>query len=352
MKKKPKLSQFERDRIEAMLNAGHKQKDIAKVLARDKSTISREIERNRRKIKKKGTIVNGKYQSSVAQNKAYVRRKYAKYQGKKINENNDLKNFIVEGLKQCWNPDEISGRMKKENQLFYISKTAIYEWLYSVYGQPYCYLLPSRQYNRQKRKEIKKTGKTMIPERVSLAFKPAGFKEELGHFEHDTFVSGRKTGSKTAISVLNEPLAKYIALKKIPCLKPKTNEGAVQNMLDQFKKPLSLVRDNGLENKYHKSTSVPSFFCDPYSAWQKPHVENVIKLLRRFFRKGSDLSLYSQEEIALVEQTLNNKPRKCLGYKKPVEIMLENDMLKEKNRNCWEVKLADIINRPIVAIQG
>jgi hypothetical protein len=59
----------------------------------------------------------------------------------------------------------------------------------------------------------------------------------------------------------------------------------------------SITRDNGLENKYHKMTAVPSYFCDPYSSWQKPHVENIIKLLRRFFKKGSDLSRYSDGEI-------------------------------------------------------
>jgi len=343
IKKKPKLNQFERDRIEALLDVGTRQKEIAKILERDKSTISREISCN---------SVKGCYRARKAQHKAYVRRKYAKYQGKKINKNDALKNFIVKSLRQCWNPDEISGRMKEENQPFYAGKTAIYEWLYSVWGQPYCHLLPSKQYNGRKRKERKKAKKEMIPNRVGIEFKPAGFKEELGHFEHDTFVSGRKTGSKTAVSVLHEPLAKYITLFKIHCLKPKTNEQAVQDMLNQFKKPLSLTRDNGIENKLHQDTLVPSFFCDPYSAWQKPHVENIIKLLRRFFRKGSDLSLYSHEEIAWVEQILNNKPRKCLGYKKPIEIMLKHDMLKEKNRNRWEVELAGTINRPMVAIQG
>ncbi len=343
MKKKPKLNQFERDRIEALLDAGIKQKEIAKILCRDKSTISREISLN---------SVQGRYQAKKAQHKAYVRRKYAKYQGKKINENNDLKNFIIEGLGQCWNPDEISGRMKEEHQSFYSSKTSIYEWLYSAWGQAYCHLLPSRQYWRKKRGETKKAGREMIPNRIGIEEKPPGFEREMGHFEHDTFVSGRKTGSKTAVSVLHEPLAKYTALKKIPCLKPEINEQAVQNMLCQFKKPLSLTRDNGIENKRHEKTSIPSFFCDPYSAWQKPHVENIIKLLRRFFRKGSDLSQYTHEEIALAERILNNKPRKCLGYKKPVEIMFEHDMLKEENRNRREVKLADTINRPMVAIQG
>lgn len=345
MKKKPKLSQFERDRIEALLDAGTKQKEIAKILDRDKGTISREISRN-------SLVKTGRYIATKAQHRTYVRRLYAKYQGKKINQNYDLKNFIVNGLKQCWNPDEISGRMREESQPFYASKTAIYAWLYSVWGQQYCHLLPSKQYRKRKRKEKQKAGREMIPNRVGIEARPLGFEREFGHFEHDTFVSGKKTGSKTAVSALYEPLAKYLAIKKIPCLKPKVNEKAVQDMLWQFKKPLSLTRDNGLENKCHQDTAVNSFFCDPYSAWQKPHIENIIKLLRRFFHKGSDLSLYGDEEISFVEQLLNNKPRKRLGYKKPIEIMLEYDMLKQENRNRWEVELADTIYRPMVAIQG
>lgn len=343
MKNKPKLSQFERDRIEALLDARISQKEIAKILCRDKSTICREIS---------SKSVRGRYQAKKAQHKTYVKRKYAKYQGKKINENNDLKNFIVEGLWQCWNPDEISGRMKEERRPFYSSKTAIYEWLYSIWGQPYCFLLPSKNYRQRKRKAVKGKSREMIPDRVGISAKPLGFEREFGHFEHDTFASGRKTGSKQAVSVLHEPIAKYVSLVKIPCLKPRTNEQAVRNMLYQFKKPLSLTRDNGIENKCHKDTPIPSFFCDPYSAWQKPHVENIIKLLRRFFYKGSDLSQYSKEEILLAERILNNKPRKCLGYRKPIELMLEHNMLKEENRNRWEVELADIINRPMVAIQG
>ena len=118
IKKRPKLSQFERDRIDAMYNAGCKQKDIARVLDRDKGTISREIERNRRKIRKKGGTINGKYEAFVAGHKAYCNRRNAKYQGKKINDNDNLKKYIIEGLNKCWNPDEISGRMRTEGRPF------------------------------------------------------------------------------------------------------------------------------------------------------------------------------------------------------------------------------------------
>lgn len=352
MKKKPKLNQFERDRIDAMFNAGHKQKDIAKVLSRDKSTISREIERNRRKIRKKGGTISGEYRSSVAQQKTYVRRKYAKYQGKKINENEDLKKYIAAGLKQCWNPDEISGRMKESGAPFYASKTTIYEWLYSMWGQKYCHLLPSKQYRRKRRK--KKAGrKEMIPNRVGIKERPRGFGAEFGHLEHDTFVSGKKTGSKTAGSVILEPLLRFVALKRIPNLKPLVNERAVQNMLGIFNNPKSITRDNGQENRRHELTSVPSFFCDPYSAWQKPHVEQIIKTLRRFFKKGSDLNNYSDKEVEFVALILNNKPRKCLGYETPFELMLKYDMLNldylksQRNNN-----FINNINRQLVAIEG
>lgn len=352
MKKKPKLSQFERDRIEAMFNAGHEQKDIAKVLDRDKGTISREIDRNRRKIRKKNVTVDGKYESSVAQHKAYCRRKYAKYQGKKINENNALKKYIVDGLRQCWNPEEIAGRMEESGVPFYASKTAIYEWLYSMWGQKYCYLLPSKQYKRKRRKK-KKTERQMIPHRVGIQERPEGFGVEFGHLEHDTFVSGKKTGSKVAGSVVLEPLLKFIALKKISNLKPLTNERAIQNMLNIFNSPKSITRDNGQENRKHELTSVPSFFCDPYSAWQKPHVEQIIKTLRRFFKKGSDLNNYSDEEIGFVAFILNNKPRKSLGYKTPFELMIKHGMLNLEYIKSWRNnRFSYDINRQSVAIRG
>jgi transposase, IS30 family len=354
MKKKPKLSQFERDRIEALLKYGHTQKEVAEIIGRNKSTISRERERNSHKIRIKGQgwkITD--YEASVAQMKAANRRTIAKYRCKKINENPQLQKYIVCGLNRGWNPDEISGRMRRENQPFYASKTAIYEWLYSSWGQAYCHLLPKKQY-RPKRKKGKKTKREMIPNRIGINARPSGFKAEFGHFEHDTFVSGKKTGSKVAVSVLIEPKASYSVGTKIKNMKPKTNEQAVQKMMEDFKQKNSITRDNGIENKNHEKTEVPSFFCDPYHAVQKPHVENLIKTLRRFFSKGSDLSNYSQNQIDFAFAILNNKPRKRLGYKTPFEVMMENDMLNIESINRWEIVLANKLtkNRTKVAIEG
>ena len=354
MKKKPKLSQFERDRIEAMDRAGVAQKDIAHVIGRDKSTISREIAKNAKKIFVPGSGWKvDRYDANAAQIKTQVRRALASYKGKKINDDPFLERYIVWGLEQCWNPDEISGRMKKDKLPFYASKTAIYEWLYSCWGQQYCHLLPSKQYRAKKRdKDNPKKKRVMIPNRVGIEAKPAESAYEFGHLETDTFVSGKKTGGKAAVSVLIEPLASYGSGSKIPNLKPGVNEAAIQEMIKEYKNPKSLTRDNGIENKEHEKTAVPSFFCEPYHATQKPHIENLIKTLRRFFKKGSDLNNYADREIKFAFALLNNKPRKILGYKTPLEVMLENDMLKLENLNRWEVRLAANLNRPMVAIHG
>ena len=354
MKKKPKLSQFERDRIEALLKSGHTQKEVAEIIGRDESTISRERARNARKARIKGkgwqTV---DYKASDAQMKADNRRTLAKYRCKKINEDIRLQEYVVAGLRRGWNPDEISGRMKRECQPFYASKTAIYEWLRSAWGQKYCHLLASKQYRPKPRKE-KKAGRQMIPNRVGIEAKPASSQHEFGHLEHDTFVSGKKTHSKVAVSVLIEPKASYGTGTRIPNLKPTTNERAIQEMLERFAKTKSITRDNGIENKNHQNTKTPSFFCDPYRAVQKPHVENLIKTLRRFFKKGSDLANYTPNQIEFAFAILNNKPRKTLGYKTPLEVMLENDMLSFEDTSRWEKILAQRLtkNRITVAIRG
>jgi len=107
------LKQFDRDRIQAMRNAGMKQCDIALVLGRNPSVVCNEIRRNRRKIRSRGGSKDGPYEASIANHKAYIRRRESKYQGLKIRNNKELEDYIIEKLKLHWSPDEISGRMKK-----------------------------------------------------------------------------------------------------------------------------------------------------------------------------------------------------------------------------------------------
>lgn len=322
------LNQTKRDRIEALFSSGHKQKEIARILDVDKSTISREKKRNRKKIRAKGGTRDGPYLASLAHHKAYVRRHDARYQGKKINENDALQAYIIEKLKAYWSPDVISGRMKKERKPFYASKTAIYEWLRTARGVQNCKYLFSRRYYKKKRRN-NKTKKALIPNRRGLTERPKGAtnRTRYGHFEEDTVVSGKKTGSKVSLAVIYERKAKYACLRKIDTLSPVLHNRAITSMTSSFSKTLSITFDNGIENTKHELLNVPTFFCDPYSSWQKGGVENVNKAIRQFIQKGSDIANYSDDYIARIEKILNQRPRKSLKYLTPREVMEKHHLL-------------------------
>lgn len=335
MKKKNRyehLKQEKRDRLEALLLSGHKQGEIAKILKVDKSTISREIKRNQRRKKIKGEIKYGSYESDVADHRAYLRRHYAKYQGQKINENNELQKYIIEGLKRFKSPDEISGRMRKDKLPFYASKTAVYEWLRTGRGNYFCQYLYSGRYHRKKRKG-KRVKRALIPNKIGILKRPLGAtnRTRYGHYEGDTAVSGKKTDSKAALSVTYERKAKYIDILKIPNLKPKSHNEAMKKMFEN-KKVLSVTQDNGIENVMHEELGVSAYFCDPYSSWQKGGVEQAIKMIRWFIPKRSDINDYSEEYVKMIVEILNNKPRKSLGYMTPYEVMMEHNLfIKNKN---------------------
>ena len=333
MKKKNReykqLKQEDRDRIDAMFSCGHKQKEIARVLLVDESTISREIRRNRKRVRQKDGTKDGPYVASLANHKAKARRHDAKYQGKKINENDALQEYIKAGLKKHWSPDEILGRMRREKKPFYASKNAIYEWLYLSWGQKYCHDLYSKRYHPKKQKK-KKAAKTLIPNRISHEKRPLGAanKTRYGHYEGDTIVSGKKTGSKEALSVVYERKAKYVDARKIKNLKPSSHNKAVKKMKKTLSKTLSCTMDNGIENTKHEDLGIPTFFCDPYSSWQKPGVENVNKMIRRYIPKDADIADYSNHYVKMIIGIINDKPRKSLGYQTAYEVMMKNNLLK------------------------
>lgn len=323
------LNQEKRDRIQALKLAGHRQKDIAKILKINESTVSREIKRNSVKDRKTGNVL---YKSSSAQIKSIKRRKNAKFQGKKIGKDDQIRGYVIYHLKKHWSPDDIAGRSRKDKRKldFSISKNSIYRWLYSPCGQRYCKYLCTNRYSKKRRRK-KKAEKALIPNRIGieLRFASANNRSRYGHFEGDTIVSGRKTGSKYALSVLCERKSRYVDVKKIKNLKPKTNNAAIQKMTNRIKKVKSITFDNGIENTKHEELEEPTFFCSPYSSWQKGSVENANRMIRRFIPKGCDISLYSSGYVKKIVSIINNKPRKILGYATALEVMRENDLFKE-----------------------
>ena len=326
MKKAPKLTDAERSEIGILLSKEYSHRDIARVLGRSPNTISDEVRRN---------SVRGVYKPASAKIKSYLKRKYAKYQGKKIQEDDELRAFIILKLSERWNPDEIAGYLRVNPALgLYASKTAIYEWLRSAWGQQYCVLLYSQRYQRKPRRK-NKTDRVMIPDRTSITERPLAAlgRVELGHCEYDSIVSSKRSGSTAALAVVAERSSRLIRASLVPNLKPEPYATTISRLV-QGLNTRTMTTDNGIENRHHRlitrKTGAPVFFTDPYSSWQKGGVENANKMLRQYFPKGTDFDTVSQTDVVYALECINNKPRKILGYKSSLQVAKEKGLILEE----------------------
>lgn len=326
MKKASKVTDAERCEIDILHSKGYSARSIAKALGRSPNTIADELKRN--------SYQDGRYVTARAKQKAYVRRKYAKYQGKKIQEDDELRSFIVRKLSEKWNPDEIAGYLKNNpNVGLYASKTAIYEWLHSEWGQQYCPLLYSKRYRCKPRKQ-NKSDRVMIPDRTSITERPLAAlgRIEPGHCEYDSVVSSRRSGSTAALAVLVERSSRLVRARLVPNLKPEPYAKTIIELANDLH-TCSLTTDNGIENKQHilvtKKTGTPVFFTDPYSSWQKGSVENANRMLRRYFPKGTDFAKVNETDVVYALRCINNKPRKILGYKSSLQVAKEKGLILE-----------------------
>lgn len=281
---------------------------IARSLGRSPNTISYEVEVN-------GGVTG--YNPQNAHQYAQTRKKDTRREWSKIEHNTEMKTYIIQCLEKHWNPDEISGRMKKEKKPWYASKTAIYDWLQSIYGQQYCVHLYSGRYHKKKR--VKKTERVMIPDRVPLEerFLGADNRTRYGHWEDDTVVS--RKGCSGGLSTASERKSRLVNATKVNSMSTSEHMNAIQKQITMYK-TLSITFDNGIENKQHTVLGVPTFFCEPYSSWQKGGIENANKMIRRYFPKGTNFRKVSQRRVDEAVSLINNKPRKILGYKTALEV--------------------------------
>lgn len=308
MNKKPKLKLVDRLEIKILLDKKYSYRAIARSMGRGPNTISYEVNINRGREE---------YNPQNADMYARVRKKDTRREWSKIEHIPELKKYITEKLKIHWNPGEISGRMKKEKKPWYASKTAIYEWLRSIQGQQYCLHLYSKRYHRKK--HTKKTERVMIPNRVSIdnRFLGANNRTRYGHWEDDTIVS--RKGCSGGLSVGYERKARLIVATKVTSMST-TEHMEVLRKRQNVYKTLSHSMDNGIENRQYEILGMPTFFCEPYSSWQKGGVENGNKMIRRYFPKGTNFRKISQRKVDQAINLINNKPRKILGYKTALEV--------------------------------
>lgn len=299
----------ERLELSILLTKGYSLRAIAKALKRSHPSVSREIRKNR---------VHGIYDPFKADVKAHVRRKYSKYQGMKIVENAFLRRYVERRMKRRWSPANIAGRLKEDTQgTLSLKADTIYKYLYSAYGQSLCRYLHYYRYHRHRRKTTPALKKVLIPHRTGIEDRPA--KVRFGDCEGDTMGRPRDASPHTLV-VVRERVSRKLFACKVARLK---------HAIRGFEKILqcipvhSLTLDNGVENVHHQRLRIPTFFCHPYSSWEKGSVEQGIGLLREYIPKRADLKDYSYQKITAILKRINSTPMVCLAYRTPNEVFKE-----------------------------
>lgn len=316
----------ERIIIETLLHEKRSKSYIATHLKRARSTISNELKNWLLKpTDKYNALLANWYALQVNLNKRTQ---------DKINTHNRLKLYVYRGLLNGFSPDQISGSIKllyPNDPVMSISYEAIYQHIYrhrqSSLGKKLIKLLP---YHHHKRRENRKNGskKIRIKDQISIDQRPEhiALREEVGHWEGDLMIG---VGQKSAIATNVERKTRYTIIMKIDNRKSKTVTKAFADTLNTLPNHIrkSMTYDNGMEMANHKwlasKTGIDIFFAHPYSSWERGTNENTNGLIRRFFPKGTDFNNITVKQLKEVQNKLNNRPRKVLGYKTPNQMMQE-----------------------------
>jgi len=318
-KKYKRLTLKERVVIEILLQENKSKTYIAKTLNRSRSTITREVNK-----------WGGNYNATLADWNA--KEEYLNKRNRdKINTYNRLKIYVYRGLLSHWSPEQISGRIKlnyPNDPIMSISYEAIYMHIYAhrqaSLNRKLIALLPYHKTQRRRANYKSKRG-VKIKDQTSIDDRPKHIdkREEIGHWEGDLVVG---KGQKSAIGTLVERKARYTFIVKLKNRKSATVRKGFAKEFNQIEKLFtkSLTYDNGMEMAEHKKfsnhTNMPVYFAHPYSSWERGTNENTNGLIRRFFPKKTDFSKVSEKQLKFVQENLNNRPRKILGYRTPKEV--------------------------------
>ncbi len=314
------LTLAEREEISRAVVAGHSIRAIATSLGRAPSTISREIKRNGG---------HESYRASQADLAAWDRAHRPKLC--KLAESRTLAHIVAGRLQLQWSPEQIAGWLKHtypDDETFQVSHETIYRSLFiQARGALKKELLAHLRRTRAMRRSRHYTQKTddhgRIVDAVSISERPAAVEDRAvpGHWEGDLLCGT----TSSQIATLVERHTRYVMLVKVA---RKDTETVVHALIKHARKLpqelyQSLTWDRGKEMADHKrftlATDIKVYFCDPQNPWQRGTNENTNGLLRQYFPKGTDLSVYSQAKLNAVARRLNERPRKTLNYETPAE---------------------------------
>jgi IS30 family transposase len=314
------LTFAEREEISIARAGGESMRSVARRLGRSPSTISRELARNG---------AGCSYRATTAHALAYERASRPK--PAKLAVNLVLRAKVEDDLRKRYSPEQIAGRLRQEfpqDQEMWVSPETIYQSLYvQSRGALNRDLTKCLRTGRALRRPCRQAGqrKNRIPDMINISQRPAEADDRAvpGHWEGDLIIG---KNNATAIGTLVERTTGYTMLLHLPDgYKPEQVRDALTTKIHTIPDILraSLTWDQGTEMRDWRQVSVATdldiYFCDPHAPWQRGTNENTNGLLRQYFPKGSDLSVHSAIDLDWVATELNDRPRKRLGFRKPIE---------------------------------
>jgi IS30 family transposase len=324
-----RLTLEERIIIEKQLALGLNPSQIAALISRNRTTVSRDIKRCK----------EGHYTAMEATLFSVYKSSDRKNGKSKMNQNKKLYDYVVEKLDLYWSPEQIHMELMKDfpdDKAMRMATETIYFYIY-VHAKPAlkAALIEQLRQKRKYRGNVRrgKDKRTTIADKISIEERPEEVKGRLipGHWEGDLIMGKDR---QSAIGTLNERSSRTLILVHLKARDAasvrKAFEREFKTIPQQMKQ--SLTYDNGTEMAQHKlftkNTKIAVYFAHPYSPWERPTNENSNGLLRDYFPKGMDLSTVTKKRLKEVQNQLNERPRKVLDWRTPKEVFDEFVMKK------------------------
>jgi IS30 family transposase len=294
---------------------------IARALGRSAGTISRELGRN--------ACQDGAYESQSAQRRHAERRRAARRRNK-LDAHGVLWSVVLDLLSWKWSPQQIAATLRRvftNDPDRQVSHETIYTAIYAYpKGELRRDLIACLRQGKSTRMPRSRGNdrRGQIPEMVSIHVRPPEVEDRVmpGHWEGDLI---KGAGNKSSVGVLVERTSRLVLLARMADATAAAALAAFTVKLNSIAAPMrqSLTYDQGKEMAYHeelaRATNIRVYFCDPHSPWQRGSCENTNGLLRQYLPKGTDLSVYSQEELDAIADSMNNRPRQTLGWNTPLQ---------------------------------
>ena len=321
------LKPEDRVTIASLRQQNHSVRAISRQLHRSPATISRELQRN---------ASSSGYGSAHAQCQSLQRRRCGR-PAIKLHPESILASLVIHLLRLRWSPEQIAltlARLYPPGHEHRVSHETIYNCIYAMpMGELRKELIATLRHAHNKRlpRSKGKDRRGQIPDMLSIHVRPPEIEDRQfpGHWEGD-LIKGE--GNASAVGTLVERTSRLVMLVKLPEFKPASATNVLQAFTDKLlgiAQPmrLSMTKTQGREMAMHKKlseqTGIAVYFCDPHSPWQRGSNENMNGLVRQYLPKGTDLSIYSQEQLDAIADEINNRPRKGLGVRSPLAVYRE-----------------------------